>query len=77
MAGMEGRPGHVQDILVLGCLVRMHTSGGRRMTEYAKPCEVCKQYYPGDCKCDQETCPCDGCEALRYIEWLEEQEKYA
>jgi hypothetical protein len=35
------------------------------MTEYAKPCEVCGGYYPGDCKCDHETCQCDGCCILR------------
>ena len=35
------------------------------MTEYAKPCKVCAGYYPGDCTCDHETCPCDGCVILR------------
>jgi hypothetical protein len=34
--------------------------------KYAKPCQVCGGYYPGDCKCDQETCMCDGCQSLRY-----------
>lgn len=35
------------------------------MTEYAKPCKVCAGYYPGDCTCDQDICPCDGCVILR------------
>jgi hypothetical protein len=33
--------------------------------KYAKPCQVCGGYYPGDCTCDQETCMCDGCMILR------------
>ena len=44
------------------------------MTEYAKPCEVCGGYYPGDCSCDHETCPCDGCDALRAMREQEEFE---
>jgi len=33
--------------------------------DYAKPCKVCGGYYLGDCKCDPETCQCDGCKVLR------------
>lgn len=44
------------------------------MTEYAKPCKVCGGYYPGDCTCDHETCPCDGCDALRAMKEQEEFE---
>ena len=38
------------------------------MTDYAKPCPKCGEYYPGDCAdwgCMDEKCECDGCEAYR------------
>ena len=34
------------------------------MTEMAKPCSECGQYYPGDCYhvgCGDDKCECDGC----------------
>jgi hypothetical protein len=33
--------------------------------KYAKPCQVCGGYYPGDCfrdGCKDPSCTCDGCE---------------
>lgn len=40
------------------------------MTDYAKPCEKCGSYYPGDCATtgckDLENCSCDGCEVVRH-----------
>ncbi len=41
--------------------------------EYAKPCDDCGAYYPGDCICD-DTCMCDGCESLRAMEEEEDLE---
>jgi hypothetical protein len=32
--------------------------------KYAKPCQVCGGYYPGDCfrdGCKDPSCTCDGC----------------
>jgi len=34
------------------------------MSEMAKPCPLCHQYYPGDCYiegCGDKDCRCDGC----------------
>jgi len=34
------------------------------MSDMAKPCPECNQYYPGDCfhrGCKDEHCNCDGC----------------
>ena len=40
--------------------------------EYAKQCPKCNGYYPGDCfewGCKDILCECDGCTALRSIEY--------
>ena len=37
--------------------------------EYAKPCKVCGEYYPGDCfrdGCKEPTCTCDGCKDIHF-----------
>ena len=40
------------------------------MSDYAKGCDKCGSYYPGDCAIsgckDLDNCPCDGCEVVRF-----------